>query len=67
MGRAAALLFASEGSKVVATDIDQKRLECLLSQKHKAKSRKQPLIRSASKLFVSKIMVYGFKNYSILH
>lgn len=29
MGRAIALLFAAEGSKVVATDIDQKRLDAL--------------------------------------
>lgn len=29
MGKAIALLFASEGSKVIATDIDQKRLDAL--------------------------------------
>ena len=32
MGKAIALLFASEGSKVVATDIDQKRLDNLKNE-----------------------------------
>ena len=32
MGKAMALLFASEGSKVIATDIDQKRLDALQSE-----------------------------------
>lgn len=32
MGKAIALLFAAEGSKVIATDIDQKRLDALASE-----------------------------------
>ncbi len=34
MGKAIALLFAAEGSKVIATDIDQKRLDALKTEIH---------------------------------
>jgi NAD(P)-dependent dehydrogenase (short-subunit alcohol dehydrogenase family) len=49
MGRAIALLFAAEGSKVIATDIDQKRLDALKAEITEKGGEVTPLIANVAK------------------